>query len=182
MKCPNCKGNLIQIDFKGVKVDECKNCKGKWFDRDELRKAKDSTDDDLRWLDFDLFDDNSDKYNIASSERKCPKDNSKMVSLTYRNSQVIIDKCSTCKGSFLDNKEFEKIVKYLGHIVISTPASEYKKETLKEFSEIFNGPESTLSEIKDFMSVVNLFSLRLKVENPWTIALSENINKYWPFR
>ena len=159
MKCPKCNGNFNQSDLKGVKIDECEKCNGKWFDRDELRKAKDRTDDDLRWLDFDLFDDNDQKYEAKSSERKCPKDSSNMTSLTYRDSKVVIEKCDSCKGVWLDNNEFEKIIKYLEHIVIATPASEYEKETLKEFSEIFTGPENTISEIKDFMSISNFLFL-----------------------
>jgi len=182
MRCPNCQHNLKQNDYKGVKIDECENCKGEWFDRDELRKAKDRTDDDLRWLDFELFDDKANKYTTAPSERKCPKNSSEMSSLTYQDSKVVIDKCNICKGVWLDNHEFEKIIKYLEHIVVATPSSEYGKETLREFSEIFTGPENTISEIKDFMSIANFFSIRLQVENPWTIAMSENINKYWPIR
>ena len=44
MKCPDCNSELKQIDCKGIMIDECVGCKGKWFDRGELRKAKDSAD------------------------------------------------------------------------------------------------------------------------------------------
>lgn len=37
MKCPKCGMNLIEIDFKGVKLDECSSCHGIWFDQGELR-------------------------------------------------------------------------------------------------------------------------------------------------
>lgn len=183
LKCPKCEHNLKPIDYKGVKLDECENCKGKWFDRDELRKAKDRTDDDLRWLDFDLFDETANKFTTTTpSQLICPKDGSEMTSLTYEDSKVTIDKCNQCQGVWLDNQEFEKIIKYLENIVISTPASEYAKETVKEFSEILTGPENRISEIKDFLSVLWFFQLRLAVENPWTIELSDKINKYSPLR
>lgn len=154
LKCPKCEHNLKEITYKGVRINECENCKGKWFDRDELRKAKDRTDDDLRWLDFDLFDDNADKYHASPSQRKCPKDSTTMISLQYMDSKVVIDKCNTCEGVWLDSDEFEKIIKYLEHIVILQPASQYAKDTLKEFSEILTGPENRISEIKDFFAVV----------------------------
>ncbi|MDP2632925.1 MAG: zf-TFIIB domain-containing protein [Candidatus Curtissbacteria bacterium] len=182
LKCPKCEHSLKEITYKEVKINECDNCKGKWFDRDELRKAKDRTDDDLRWLDFDLFDDNADKYHASPSQRKCPKDSTPMTSLQYMGSKVAIDKCNTCEGVWLDSEEFEKIIKYLENIVISKPASVYAKETVKEFSEILTGPENRISEIKDFLSVLWFFQLRLAVENPWTIELSDKINKYSPIR
>lgn len=182
MNCPYCTSALSQIDLKGVKIDECGNCKGKWFERDELRKAKDSTDNDLRWLDFDLFDEKEHKYSASPSKRKCPQCSLSMTSLTYMDSKVVIDKCNICHGVWLDNKEFEKIIKYLENIVVSQSASEYLKDATKEFEEIFTGPENRISEIKDFLAVMKLYQLRLSVENPWTIKLSEAIDKYWPIR
>ncbi len=36
MKCPKCGMELIEIDFKGVKVDKCSACEGIWLDAGEL--------------------------------------------------------------------------------------------------------------------------------------------------
>jgi ribosomal protein L37AE/L43A len=35
MKCPKCGSNLVEIDFKGVKIDECSECRGMWLDAGE---------------------------------------------------------------------------------------------------------------------------------------------------
>jgi len=35
MNCPKCGLNLIEIEFKGVKIDECSSCKGIWLDAGE---------------------------------------------------------------------------------------------------------------------------------------------------
>ena len=35
MKCPKCGQNLIEIDFKGVRIDECSGCRGMWLDAGE---------------------------------------------------------------------------------------------------------------------------------------------------
>jgi len=105
-----------------------------------------------------------------------------MTALQYMDSKVVIDKCNRCEGVWLDSEEFEKIIKYLKHIVISQPSSQYAKDTLKEFSEILTGPENRISEIKDFFAVLWFFQLRLAVENPWTIKLSDKINKYSPIK
>ena len=36
MKCPKCGMELIEIDYKGMKVDKCSGCGGIWLDAGEL--------------------------------------------------------------------------------------------------------------------------------------------------
>lgn len=36
MKCPKCGMGLIEIEYKGVKVDKCSECEGVWLDAGEL--------------------------------------------------------------------------------------------------------------------------------------------------
>lgn len=36
MRCPKDGMPLIEIDFKGIKIDECSHCKGIWLDNKEL--------------------------------------------------------------------------------------------------------------------------------------------------
>jgi hypothetical protein len=36
MKCPKCGMELIEIDYKGIKVDKCSGCEGIWLDAGEL--------------------------------------------------------------------------------------------------------------------------------------------------
>ena len=36
MRCPKCGMELIEVDYKGIKVDECSQCRGVWFDSGEL--------------------------------------------------------------------------------------------------------------------------------------------------
>ena len=36
MKCPKCGMELIEIDYRGVKVDKCSGCEGVWLDAGEL--------------------------------------------------------------------------------------------------------------------------------------------------
>ena len=93
-KCLRCKVDLKQKEYKSVMVDECQKCGGIWFDRDELRKAKDNTDDNLRWLDYDPFTTNN---NPVTTNLSCP-DCNKMrlpaasceVSLCYRRPSNIV--------------------------------------------------------------------------------------------
>jgi hypothetical protein len=36
MRCPKCGMELIEIDYKGTKIDECSECQGVWLDAGEL--------------------------------------------------------------------------------------------------------------------------------------------------
>lgn len=36
MKCPKCGMNLVEIDYKNIKVDKCSACEGIWLDAGEM--------------------------------------------------------------------------------------------------------------------------------------------------
>ena len=36
MKCPKCGSDMKEIDLQGIKVDQCTQCQGIYFDRGEL--------------------------------------------------------------------------------------------------------------------------------------------------
>ena len=36
MRCPKCGMELIEIDYKGIMIDECSECEGIWLDAGEL--------------------------------------------------------------------------------------------------------------------------------------------------
>lgn len=36
MKCPKCGMQLVEIDYKGIKIDRCSSCAGVWLDAGEL--------------------------------------------------------------------------------------------------------------------------------------------------
>lgn len=36
MRCPKCGMELIEIDYKVIKVDKCSECEGVWLDAGEL--------------------------------------------------------------------------------------------------------------------------------------------------
>lgn len=165
MQCPNCDGKLESKTFKKVRIDECDKCQGLWFDRDELRRAKDSTDEDLSWLDFNLFEYKENKYTRSQSGRHCPKDSTNLEKLTYPHSKVSIDACSNCKGVWLDRDEFDKIIGYLEDTVVTNTSGDYAKEALREVGEILNGEELKASEFRDLFTVVKLGETRLGVEH-----------------
>ena len=36
MRCPKCGMELIEIEFKGIKIDKCFQCDGIWLDSGEM--------------------------------------------------------------------------------------------------------------------------------------------------
>ena len=36
MKCPKCGMELIEVDYKRLKIDKCSECEGVWLDAGEL--------------------------------------------------------------------------------------------------------------------------------------------------
>jgi hypothetical protein len=40
MRCPKCGMGLIQIDYRGIKIDRCSGCDGVWLDAGELESIQ----------------------------------------------------------------------------------------------------------------------------------------------
>src|SRR3989337_1381092 len=38
MQCPSCRGELVELERSGVRIDACRNCRGVWLDRGELER------------------------------------------------------------------------------------------------------------------------------------------------
>jgi uncharacterized protein len=36
MKCPKCGMDLLEIDYKSIKIDKCSGCEGIWLDAGEM--------------------------------------------------------------------------------------------------------------------------------------------------
>jgi Zn-finger nucleic acid-binding protein len=165
MKCPSCNTDLKSKMLEDVEVDECNNCKGIWFEEDELRKAKDSADSDLNWMDFEIFK-QKDKSQARAKNLACPQCSQALVAVDYADTGVEIDCCPKCKGTWLDKDEFKKVIGALTNELLTKSFSEYIKASIEEAKEIITGPESFVSEWKDFTTVFRMMQFRLFTENP----------------
>jgi len=74
MICPLCKKEIRNIIFYSQEVGRCPGCGGLWFQRDELRKAKDSKDKGLSWLDIDLWEQRA-QFHVSLDKKACPECN-----------------------------------------------------------------------------------------------------------
>lgn len=179
-QCPKCKVAMISKNIGPVEIDECSKCKGVWFDKYELRCAKDTTDKDLNWMDFEVWK-HSDQFKAKPSSLKCPVCKTATHSINYGTTHIKIDYCSTCKGVWLDKGEFRKLINALEQQLLTQPFSQYVRDAIEEAKEIITGPESLISEWKDFSTVLRLMQYRLFVENPKLLDAVMAAQKKSPF-
>jgi len=175
MNCPYCrKKSFVKLSFHNIEASKCGECHGIWFDKDHLRQAKDDTDQWLVWLDVDLWKD-KDKYKVNASQKQCPVCDKPLYEIKYGDSNVKVDICDTCQGSWLDKGEFNKIIDYLQHTSDTRSINEYLKASLKEAGHIVTGPEAVSAEAKDFVTVFKLLQYKLLEQHPILIDIILNL-------
>ena len=166
MKCPNCsKENLKKTKFFKVETDYCPKCLGIWFDKDELKQAKDEKDKDLNWLDVDLWQDRT-KFRVSKDKKVCPHDDVPLYEVSYGDSGIKVDVCEMCQGVWLERGEFKKIIGFLKQKGQDEIMYNYLNNFLEEAVEIFTGPESFRDELRDFLTVFKLLEYRFIVHHP----------------
>ena len=181
MNCPRCNAVLAEIIVDGIELEACPACKGAWFDNDELRQAKDLSNPDAQWMDFDIWQ-QEDRLTASPNDIKCPRCERVLCSLAYDDTDVKIDVCAACRGVWLDADELVHIVSALDQEINTKPYGRYVVEAIKEAAEILTGPESLASEWRDFKEVLRLLNLRLFVQHPNVHKTVETIQKGIPIR
>ena len=178
MNCPICKKQQLEKEiFHNVGVDYCPACLGIWFEENELKWAKDAKDKDLNWLDIDLWKDPQ-KFKVSLGQhRLCPACRMPLYEVYYGDSGVIVDICNLCHGTWLDRKEFSKIISWLKEKASYEILNNYSANLIKEFGEIFTGPESLKEEITDFLTILKLLNYKLAAQYPVILKLILTIPK-----
>ncbi|MDP3882454.1 MAG: zf-TFIIB domain-containing protein [Candidatus Staskawiczbacteria bacterium] len=177
MNCPVDKEKLEKVLFHDVEVDYCPKCLGMWFDKDELRLAKDKKDENLNWLDFDLWRDKL-KFEISPSLRQCPVCRAGLVEVAYDKSKTKVDFCKMCQGIWLDRGEFKQIINYLKNKSDYEILHHYTKNLVLELWEVFSGPEKFREELEDFLTLLKLLNYKFIAQHPHLSGLmSEDLPK-----
>jgi Zn-finger nucleic acid-binding protein len=187
MKCPKCKKELSdKIKIGDVKIDRCPKCGGLWFEKDELRLAKDKKAPEAKWMDVEIKDKSINwfqlelwkdkmKFKAKKEIKYCPTDKIPLYSLNYDDSSIEIDVCGVCHGIWLDRGEFKKIIDYVKNKSEYEILYNYTKNLAQETKEIFVGPESIKSEVVDLLILVKLLKYKLMVQYPELIKLISNL-------
>ena len=115
MKCPRCNSLLCSIEYDGVQIEVCPNCKGEWLDAGELQKIVQHHDEvfspeEIASLDavnkqiFTAEKDDQDELNCPHCEGV------RMEHFNYGDtSGIILDKCPKCGGIWTDKEELTKV-------------------------------------------------------------------------
>jgi len=150
MQCPKCESSTLvagKIKSDALEVDRCSQCKGVWFDKDELAKllgkrAKKNVS----------IPDSA----VLSPFVKCPRCEASLYECCYPGTTTLVDYCRQCYGYWLDNKEWIAISR--ARSKCEEPESEKENDT----------PEKTPPVRKE--PVVNNF---VKSRAPITPTVSE---------
>ena len=146
-------------------MDYCPVCLGIFFEEEELRLVKDQKDKNLKWLDIDLWKDET-EFKISPGMRLCPLCRLPLYEVYYGDSGIIVDVCNLCRGIWLERSEFKKIIEYLKKKADFELLENYTKNLIMEFWEIFSGPESLKEEISDFLMVLKLLNYKFATQHP----------------
>ncbi len=167
-ECFLCHKDLEKALLYNIEVDYCPDCHGIWIEEDELRLAKDRKDENLKWLDIDLWDDEK-KFKISKGNKLCPVHRLPLYEVEYGDSKIKVDVCSICHGIWLDRGEFKQIIDYLKEKANWEILNNYYRNLGKEALEVFIGPESVRQEVEDLLIILKLFNYKFLTQRP-TIA------------
>ena len=154
--CPVCGQNLFVYSIFSMDFEGCPKCKGMWLIKDELRKLKNKVNEgSMRWLNDEI--DDMGKTSALVTNRSCVKCKStKMVSVIFGNSSVIVDWCPQCHGVWLDKGEFEAITAYLRKELGAMHPKDIEKLVAEDMERVWSGgPETRVQELLDARAAVS---------------------------
>jgi uncharacterized protein len=140
MNCPNCHKPLTRFTFKNVQLDDCPECGGIWFDADELRQVKASGPDAWTEIESQVAPRSPETTAPkAGYERKCPKCGVDMQPYRYMiNSDVHLDECEQCGGTWVDDTELVAMSEFLQKSVkdaATTPSGQLTPDEVAKIRE-----------------------------------------------
>jgi Zn-finger nucleic acid-binding protein len=167
MKCPRGHGRLRARRLGSVEFHRCPECGGAFYDARKLRLLKRrASHGDYGWIHIDLWKDEA-KFRAGKQERLvCPNDKQTMVTVRYGDSRVRVDICEGCRGIWLDEREYGKILRYLEQKVDSETVAGYLDDMRREFVDAIKHPARAGEDISDIGKILHLLELRFIVQHP----------------
>lgn len=174
MDCPKDRTPLEIVHFHSIPIRRCPRCGGTWYEKDQLRILKDKeAHGDYCWMNLDLWKD-ADKFRAASTPRyTCPADNDPLTAVHYGDSNIVVDICPTCKGVWLDKREYSQIIKYLDDVLDSESVGDFLKDLREEFRAILGG--HPVAELRGLAKVLYLLELRFFVQHPALMSAVQSL-------
>ncbi len=132
-------------------------------------------------MDFEIWK-HSDRFKVTMKPLSCPRCEIEMAAVEYDTTEIEIDYCIRCQGVWLDAGELEKIVESLEEELVNKDLPEYIAASLREAKQVLAGPETLLSEWKDFRTVLRMLEYRVLAKNPTVARALAAIQIGDPFR
>jgi Zn-finger nucleic acid-binding protein len=97
---------MEQVEYDGIEIDRCKNCRGIWFDAGEsdmLRNREAAAA-------IDTGDPIRGKQTNEVNRYRCPRCNGGMLrKIDPQQTNIWYEECTSCRGSFFDAGEFADV-------------------------------------------------------------------------
>jgi len=165
--CPACGHSLSQYTVFSIHFEGCPKCKGVWLIKDQLWELKNKVaDGSVRWLNDEI--DNLDRTSVITTKRPCVKcKTTRLVSVNFGKSSVLIDWCPQCHGMWLDRGELEAITSYLRRELTGMHSKEIERIAAADVKRIWSsGPESKVDELRDALAAVSALISATIFEHP----------------
>lgn len=133
MRCPVCRADLSPYTYGDQTIDVCPECRGIWFDPEELGAvAKEMIqenaipDQDAK----DAYRTRQAAINGNESAKLCPRCGTATTVFNYSyDSNVFLNRCPACQGVWADAGELERVAKYIkGNPAVNRYAQSLTKE------------------------------------------------------
>lgn len=156
--CPVCQSALKPFRFHEIDTDLCEKGCGVWFDESEMKRVEES--DTLENIDHAFpgqYIKQNAKPDPKAQARKCPVDHTPMFNFEWNvGSGIVLDKCETCDGIWMDAGELEGYCKFI-----------------KDF---YKHPPELTPALREKMDKV-----RLQVEHEWDSNIDKAANAAVPW-
>lgn len=144
MRCPRCGAALKPYAYGGQALDVCPECRGIWFDRDELTTVAGhmiETGQAETQQAGDAINVRRAPVSAEEAEKVCPRCKLPMTAFNYAyDSNVFLDRCAACQGIWADPGEVETVARYLkGNPAVNRYAQSFMQGAVAERKQSWIG-------------------------------------------
>ncbi len=135
MLCPVCRQPLVIVEYRDIELDACPDCRGLWFDAQELGQLFELAGADERFREFET---QLERLPRAVPRRTCPRCDGKLVPVRAPSvsGDLILDQCPRSHGIWFDQGELGTL------LADSLDPSENGLEDVRAFLGQFAAPAS----------------------------------------
>jgi Zn-finger nucleic acid-binding protein len=161
MLCPVDKIEMHRVKIvshygQHIELDQCEICGGIWFDEAELFRAKQGEAEKIELLNTDTLKNPS---MIENSRLICPRDKTVLHLFTdrYFPEDIILARCPTCKGIWLNRGLFTKYQRFRQELKRTKEKTSEDKQLEERISNLIAAhqaehPNDTLERLGEFLS------------------------------